>query len=172
MTTRRFLVAAASATAAITKAQAQTAPTVGMADFLFVQTAKRMSFDRAANRLTLHEVSPVTIMFSDRPERIAGNMRTAGFVPFWSQGSDSFLKDPPNADISIFDGNDLRQVVAVLQNPALDGDKLHYTIAVLEGTMPVSGGEVSVFIDVIGMPLTPVSFAGARRRTYRRAFMR
>jgi hypothetical protein len=172
MTTRRSLVAAASATVAITKAQAQTAPQVAVADFLFVQTAKRMSFDRATNRLTLQEVSPVTVMFSDRPERIAGNMRTAAFVPFWSQGSDSFLKDPPNADISIFDGNDLRQVVAVLQNPALEGDTLHYTIALIEGTMPESGGEVSIFIDIIGMPLTPFSFAGARRRSYRRAFLR
>jgi len=35
--------------------------------------------------------------------------------------------------------------------------------------MPASGKDVSVFIDVIGMPLTPVSYAGVARRTYRRA---
>ncbi len=35
--------------------------------------------------------------------------------------------------------------------------------------MPVLGEDVSVFIDVIGMPLTPVSFAGVDRRAYRRA---
>jgi hypothetical protein len=28
-----------------------------------------------------------------------------------------------------------------------------------------------VFIDIIGMPLTPVSFAGAGRRSFRRAAM-
>jgi hypothetical protein len=30
---------------------------------------------------------------------------------------------------------------------------------------------VSVFIDVIGMPLTPLSYAGVARRTYRRAVL-
>ena len=32
--------------------------------------------------------------------------------------------------------------------------------------------EVSVFIDIIGMPMTPLSYAGVGRRTYRRAFYR
>jgi hypothetical protein len=35
--------------------------------------------------------------------------------------------------------------------------------------MPAKGADVSVFIDVIGMPLTPMSYAGVARRTYRRA---
>ena len=40
----------------------------------------------------------------------------------------------------------------------------------LEGNMPAKGGPVSLFIDIIGMPLTPVSYAGMARRTaYRRA---
>jgi hypothetical protein len=166
MTTRRFLMAAAATAATISTAQAQTAPTPadGMADFLFVQTARRMSFDRATNRLTLHDVSPFTVMFSDRPDRIAGNMLTAGFALFWNRGSDSFLKDPPNADVSIVEGNDLRQVVVVLRDPVLEGDKLSYTVRVLEGTMPETGGSTSVFIDIIGMPRTPFSFAGAARR--------
>jgi hypothetical protein len=30
--------------------------------------------------------------------------------------------------------------------------------------------DVAVFIDVIGMPLTPFSYAGVARRTYRRAY--
>jgi hypothetical protein len=142
------------------------------ADFLFVQTAKGMSFDKATGKLTLESVAPVTIMFSDRPERIAANMRTAAFVPFWSKGKDSFLSDPPNADISILDGNQLRQIVAVLQDPVLQGDNLTYTVKVLEGDMPAKGADVSVFIDIIGMPMTPLSYAGAARRGYRRAFYR
>lgn len=179
MTTRRNLAITAAATAAlaaaVTPARAQTAPAgeaSGNADFLFVQTARRMTFDRATNRLTLHEVSPVTVFFSDRPDRIAGNMRTAAFVPFWSRGRDSFLSDPPNADISIVEGGELRQVVAVLRDPVLEGGNLAYTVQILGGTMPDAGEEVSVFIDIIGMPRTPVSFAGAARRGYRRAWMR
>ena len=142
---------------------------VAKADFLFVQSARAMSFDKATHKLTLHDVSPMTLFFSDRPERIAGNMKTAAFVPFWSTGTDSFLKDPPNADISILEGDNLKQVVAVLQAPTLSGNDLTYTVKLIEGNLPAKGADVSVFIDVIGMPLTPVSYAGVARRTYRRA---
>lgn len=179
MTTRRFLAmtAAAAASLAASPAQAQAQPQTadaasGNADFLFVQTARRMRFDRAANRLTLLDVSPVTLFFSDRPDRIAGNMRTAVFVPFWSRGRDSFLSDPPNADVSILEGDTLRQVVVVLRDPVLEGGNLAYTVQVLDGTMPDAGDEVSVFIDIIGMPRSPISFAGAARRGVRRAWYR
>ena len=52
------------------------------ADFLFVQTEQSMAFSADQNRLTVHGISPVTLFFSDRPERIAGNMQTTAFVPF------------------------------------------------------------------------------------------
>jgi hypothetical protein len=147
------------------------APDGASADFLFVQTAAGSAFDAGQNRLTLNGVSPVTMFFSDRPERIAGNMKTEAFVPFWSEGSDSFLADPPNADLSIIEDGALKQVVVVLRDPVLEGDSLHYTVQILDGEMPVLGEEVSLFIDVIGMPLTPVSYAGAARRGYRRAVL-
>jgi len=141
------------------------------ADFLFVQTAAGMAFDADQHRLTLRGVSPVTLFFSDRPERIAGNMATAAFVPFWSQGADSFLSDPPNADLSILEAGTLRQTVVVLRDPVLDGENLHYTVRIVDGEMPVLGDAVSVFIDIIGMPLTPLSYAGVARRGYRRAVL-
>jgi len=151
--------------------QAAFAKDVKKADFLFVQNAKGMTFDAATNKLRLEGISPITVMFTDRPERIAGNMRTAAFVPFWSTGKDSFLHDPPNADVSILEGNKLQQIVVTLSDPVLDGDSLNYDVKVLEGKMPVKGADVSVFIDVIGMPLTPLSYAGVARRTYRRAVL-
>jgi hypothetical protein len=177
MTTRRTLFVAAPALAAsfasVKSALAQAAQEPAkQADFLFVQTSKGMTFDKPASKLTLTGVSPVTVMFSDRPERIAANMRTAAVVPFWSKGKDSFLSDPPNADISILEGDQLRQIVAVLQDPVLQGDNLTYTVRVLEGDMPATGADVSVFIDIIGMPMTPFSYAGVARRSYRRAFYR
>jgi hypothetical protein len=59
--------------------------------------------------------------------------------------------------------------VAVLKDPVLTGDTLTYTTRVFKGTMPARGALVSVFIDVVGMPATPVSYAGVARRNYRRA---
>ena len=169
-TRRQLLAGAAGAAAALTVARAAAAQE--NADFLFVQTAKGMAFDADQNRLTLRGVSPVTLFFSDRPERVAGNMSTQKFVPFWSEGTDSFLADPPNADLSIIEDGALHQVVVVLRDPVLEGEDLHYTVTIIDGVMPVLGEDVSLFIDVIGMPLTPLSFAGARRRAFRRGFYR
>jgi hypothetical protein len=171
--TRRTLLVASSALAtslsAPAPAAAQPSGEPKKVDFLFVQTAKGMTFDRANGKLTLEGISPVTLFFSDRPERIAGNMQTAVFVPFWAKGKNSFLADSPNADVSILEGDKLRQIVVVLEDPALERDSMTYTVRILKGDMPAKGSEVSVFIDVVGMPLTPVSFAGVARRSYRRA---
>ena len=168
---RRVLVGAGAlaALAATGAASAALAEDTATADFLFVQTADSMAFDAGTSTLTLSGISPVTLFFSDRPERIAGNMSTTKFIPFWSEGKDSFLKDPPNADLSIMENGTLRQTVVVLRDPALDGDKLTYQVSIIDGDMPVTGSEVSVFIDIIGMPLTPVSYAGVARRSFRRA---
>jgi hypothetical protein len=168
---RRRVLAGAGALAALAAGSATVAlaEDTASADFLFVQTADSMAFDADTSTLTLSGVSPVTLFFADRPERVAGNMTTARFIPFWSEGTDSFLKDPPNADLSIIENGSLRQTVVELRDPALDGDTLTYIVKIIAGDMPVTGSEVSVFIDVIGMPLTPVSYAGVARRTVRRA---
>ncbi|MFO1423507.1 MAG: hypothetical protein U1F70_07610 [Candidatus Competibacteraceae bacterium] len=137
------------------------------ADFLFVQNARGIQY--ADGKLTLKGVSPTTIVFSDRPERLAGHMSTTEFVPFWKEGKDSFLSDPPNATLSILGSGKVTDVVVVLRDPVLKGDELSYDIRVLEGEMPADGGAASLFIDAIGRPLTPMSIAGADRRMWRRA---
>jgi hypothetical protein len=177
MITRRSVFVGISALAVSRLPIAEAAQSPTTADFLFVQSARSMTFDKVTDGLTLHGVSPVTFFFTDRPERIAGNMRTASFIPFWSKGKDSFLSVPPNADLSILEGDKLQEFVVVLRNPVLHHDPLHgdnltYTIKVLDGTIPERGADVSVFIDLIGMPLTPVSFAGVARRTTRRMYRR
>ena len=175
MTTRRRFVAASAVLAS-------SLPTLGSAlaqsdkdapkeaDFLFVQTAKGMRFHKESSKLTLVDVSPVTLFFADRPERIAGNMKTTAFIPFWSEGKDSFKADPPNADVSLLSHGKLDQIVVVLQDPVLEHDDLTYTIKILEGEMPARGADVSLFIDIIGRPWTPLSYAGVARRSYRRAY--
>jgi hypothetical protein len=168
MTSRRRVLATAAfagVAAAATSASADTQ----QADFLFVQNAASMSY--AGGKLTLKGVSPVTVFFSDRPERIAGNMPTSAWVPFWSDGKDSFAKDNPNANLSVLEKDRFNaDIVVTLSNPVLKGDELSYDVKILEGTMPASGGPASLFIDIIGMPRTPVSYAGVARRTaYRRA---
>nr|WP_294528940.1 hypothetical protein [uncultured Rhodopila sp.] len=172
MQSRRNLMIAASALSTMGVAVGALADDAKVVDYLLVQTAKGLSFDKATNILSLTGISPVTLFFADRAQRVAGNMKTSAFVPFWSQGTDSFANDPPNADVSIIEGDVMRQVVVELQNPNLDGDVLRYRIKVLQGQMPEKGTDISLFIDIIGMPWTPVSYAGVARRSYRRAWYR
>jgi hypothetical protein len=175
MTTRRTFITAAALVASAVPLRSALAQTPKEspkeADFLFVQNAKSMTFDKAKGKLTLKGISPVTVFFTDRPERIAGDMPTRVFVPFWSEGKDSFAKDNPNANLSILEKDKaVADIVVTLANPVLKGEDLTYDVKVLEGTMPAKGGPVALFIDIIGMPLTPISYAGVARRTaYRRA---
>jgi hypothetical protein len=74
--------------------------------------------------------------------------------------------------VSILEGDELRQVVVVLRDPVLEAGNLTYTVKILQGDMPDKGADVSVFIDIIGMPRTPFSYAGAARRSYRRGWYR
>jgi hypothetical protein len=121
-------------------------------------------------KLTLVGVTPTSIVFADRPVRSAGHDLTSRLLEEWSpaeQGSDSFAKDPPNATVSVFakDGSGIRDAVVVLKSPKLDGDRLTFDVDVLEGDLTGADGPASVFIDIIGRPLTPLSFAGVARRT-------
>ena len=135
-------------------------------DVLFVQNAKNVSFNQG--KLVLREVNPVTVCFTDRPARMAGHMRTSEFIPLWSKGKDSFLKDNPNATLSIFSGDSVSDLVVELSNPHLSGSDLTYDARILEGTLPANGGACALFVDIIGMPATPMSYAGVARRAWRR----
>jgi hypothetical protein len=141
------------------------AKAMGKVTLLFVQNAHGAAINNG--KLTLKKVSPATVFFSDRPERIAGHLTTKEFIPFWSEGQDNFASNPPNATLSVLEGSKMSDVVLELRNPKLAGDELSYDVTILEGALRDPGGACSLFIDVIGRPLTPVSYAGAARRTYR-----
>ena len=69
------------------------------------------------------------------------------------------------------DGSKVRDAVVVLKSPKLEGDRLTFAVQVLEGDLAGADGPASVFIDIIGLPRTPLSFAGVARRTaYRGAW--
>ena len=135
---------------------------------MFVQTAHGMSSD--GTTLTLTEVTPSTLYFSDRPKRIVGHMATSDFVDLWGEGDNSFEEDPPNAVLSFLEPGDQapEDAVVVIQQPRLENGSLSYSIETLEGTVPTQTGPVTLFIDPFGRPLSPVSVCGVRRRERRR----
>jgi hypothetical protein len=135
---------------------------------LFAQTAREMTSE--GDKLTLHGLSPATLYFSDRPQRVVGHLTTKKFVEEWGLGENSFAADPPNAVISFVEKGDEtpEDAIVILKDPQIDGDKLTYTVDMLEGALPPKGELVSVFIDPFGRPLSPVSVAGMNRRARRR----
>ena len=135
---------------------------------MFVQTAHGMTSD--GTNLTLTDVTPSTLYFSDRPKRIVGHMATSDFVELWAEGDNSFEEDPPNAVLSFLQAGDEvpEDAVVVIQHPRLENGGLSYSIETLEGTIPPQTGPVTLFIDPFGRPLSPVSVCGVRRRERRR----
>ncbi len=130
------------------------------------------------DKLMLTGIAPTSILFADRPARAAGHALTVHLLEEWSPANDdkdSFAKDPPNATVSAFsaDGSVIRDAVVVLKNPKLEGDRLTFDVQVLEGDLAGADGPASIFIDIIGRPWTPFSFAGvARRAAWRGAWYR
>ncbi len=123
--------------------------------------------------LTLNGAAGSTIIFADRPVRAAGHSPTSDLISEWDEGSDSFAADPPNATVSVFDetGNGIADAVVTLTKPTMSGDTITFEVAVLEGDLYGLTGPAAVFIDIIGRPLTPASYAGVARRTTARAAM-
>lgn len=166
---RTFLVVAllialaAALPGAITAASDKEPPKTEKVQMLFVQNAQHAELNNG--KLIMKGLNPATVFFSDRPDRIAGHMTTEEFMPLWKDGKDSFTADPPNANLSIFGKGKITDVVVELRNPVLKGDELTYNVKVLKGDVMAKGGPCSLFIDIIGMPMTPYSFAGAARRT-------
>jgi hypothetical protein len=136
---------------------------------MFVQTAQ--GIHSADGALRLRGITPATLYFSDRPQRVVGHMSTADFVDLWDAGDNSFETDPPNAVLAFLEpGADApTDAVIVIKEPRLINGDLSYSIDVLEGEVPAHTGPVTLFIDPFGRPLSPISVCGVRRRGRRRA---
>ena len=99
-----------------------------------MQIARNVTSDEST--LTMQDVSPSTLYFFDRPERVVGHMTTEQFVEQWTEGPNSFFEDPPNTVLSyVGTGEDMpSDAVVVLRDPVVSGSSLSYSIEVLEGT--------------------------------------
>lgn len=134
---------------------------------MFVQVA-RGSYT-TDDELTLIGLSPSTLYFSDRPQRVVGHLTTEQFFDLWTEGDNSFAADPPNAVLSFVDPGDDRpeECVVVLTEPQVSEDSISYRYQLLEGSLPKASSACTLFIDPLGRPLSPVSMAGVRRRARR-----
>ena len=151
-----------------TEAEPETSVDDGLVDLLFVQESKGMRFENGS--LTLVDVDPKTLFFSDRPDDIAGFLSYQELVKLVGEGPDNFNEDPPNATLVIFGSDEIAEAVMELsEKPRLDGKNIVFpAVTIIEGEPPRSGEDTVLFIDSIGRPLTPNSVAGVHRRHRRR----
>jgi hypothetical protein len=122
-------------------------------ELLFVQNSNGIEYDKAKGTLRMKNIGRSTLFFTDRPVRMAGHYHTRDeFVPLWSEGPDSFAKNPPNATLSMLEVGkaDLQNAVINLKNPRMQGKDLIYNITIIEGTVPQSAGDAVLFIDILG----------------------
>ena len=151
---RMVLLVTALGMSGATGLVAQTKEPLKKPQFLYVQTAQKVAFNNGV--LTLQGVSPVTAFFSDRPERIVGHVRNDLFLKQWSEGKNSFKNDPPNAVLSIFNqGTRPSGAVVVLSNPRVAGSDLVYDVRTLNGNLPATAAEGTLFIDGGGAACDP-----------------
>jgi hypothetical protein len=122
-------------------------------ELMFVQTSEKMVSDDKTLRLV--NVGKQTLYFSDRPNRVAGNLTMPAYMDEWKAGAgpDDFASDPPNATLSVYEpGNPVNALVVVeISHPVVEGNDLVYNYKLIEGKMPKSGGESALFIDWVGV---------------------
>jgi hypothetical protein len=122
-------------------------------ELMFVQASEKMVSDDKTLRLV--NAGKQTLYFSDRPNRVAGNLTMQAYMDEWKAGAgpDDFASDPPNATLSVYEpGNPVNALVVVeISHPVLEGNDLVYNYRLIEGKMPKSGGETALFIDWVGV---------------------
>ena len=133
--------------------------------FMFVQNANSgclvpMEAKENLYILILKDVSPQTVFFSDRPERIVGQAPMQKFL----DGLGFSRANPPNAAVEILGGSEEADLIVVeLFDPVYDAANktLRYTVSILEEpnlsyaifnerhdkSLPKCFGPVALFID-------------------------
>ena len=125
------------------------------AEYMFVQSAEDVRVDPANKTIRLVKVNPQTVYFTDRPVRLAGHIPMSDYLKEWTAqaGKDSFKADPPNATLSTYEPGQADNTLAVVKitDPVVEGADLIYSYKLIEGKLPVTGGETALFIDWIGV---------------------
>jgi hypothetical protein len=133
-------------------AKLATAQPKAQPSLLFVQMAQKIDYkesDADSGVMTLYDVPSQTMFFSDRPNRIVGNVPTSAFVSKWTteRGPNGFASNPPNAAVTVFQADGAKTAIVELRNPRLDGNKLSYDVKVLQGISSTQPAEGVLFID-------------------------
>ena len=144
-----FSLIFASTVSALPSSHKNTVKNSGKENYLFVQSASKVKIEVVKGhthlyKVTLKNVSPYVTYFADRPYRNTNTMSTEKFVELWhKQKGDSFLQNPPNADlvatqIGFYSDHKLINFVVELTDPHYDAKSKTLTYI----AKPLKGSEV------------------------------
>jgi hypothetical protein len=135
---------------------------------LFTQIAPSATLTPQADKdwytLTLANVNPDVLWFTNRPNRMSGDVAMADFVKYWKEPTDNknFVKDHPNADLIGVSGNTKVRGVFMLSKPNYDPQQqtLTYRVYHIAGAgnfndTITSLQHVALFIDNADCPWCP-----------------
>jgi len=113
--------------------------------FFFVVNARSGSLQ--GDVLVMQDV-PAVIYVSNRPQRTAGLIDVQEFLAYWTDPSDTdFASDPPNAALSFLSA-EFDDAVVELRAAERIGDDTHFTIRLIDGSLPTGDfGPAVLFID-------------------------
>jgi hypothetical protein len=162
MTKRRTFIILSALTASLIPLKAalgqstpETTNSPQKVELMFVQTAEDLKVNPDEKTLRLVNVNQQTLYFSDRPQRIAGNLTMPAYLDEWKagEGPNNFANDPPNATLSVYESGQQENTLVVVEisHPVIDGKDLVYSYKPIEGAMPEAGGATALFIDWIGV---------------------
>ena len=83
------------------------------AEDLFAVTGSGFGMN-LSGRITIKGAAPSTLCFSDRPYRLVGSLATRDLATQCDAGADTFEDNPPNAFLTLFYDETVRNLVVIL----------------------------------------------------------
>lgn len=116
--------------------------------YLFVQRAGTLVY--ADGKLTLGDLAPSTLFFTDQPVRKAGFTTPEAIADLRNGKSAESLKtDPPKAAIAIAGHEAPDPLVVELLSAELNGNNVTYTVSVVSGELPAEATDIALFVNLM-----------------------
>lgn len=122
--------------------------------YFFIVHARMGEYLEVKNQLLLSNLDRMVGFFTTDPSQHSGAIALDEFLGEWSEHSDAFEKNPPNAAIaSLTAAGDYHEVNVELTNPLFSEGVLSFDVSLLPGSSwegLTKLGEVMIFIDAQG----------------------